>query len=99
MQVDIEVTVEGQKFSFSASGNGRLDAVSNALKQCPHTFDYKFVTYSEHALEADSHSRAAAYVAISDKDGNIFWGVGLHKDIIFASINALVSAINRHSKK
>jgi 2-isopropylmalate synthase len=99
MHVDIEVTVSGEnsseKLSFSAVGNGRLDAVSNALKQSPYTFDYQFVTYSEHALEADSHSRAAAYVAISDSDNNVYWGVGLHRDIIFASINALVSAINR----
>ena len=95
MHVDIDVMISGKKLSLSAVGNGRLDAVSNALKLSPHTLDYKFVTYSEHALEADSHSRAAAYVAISDENDNIYWGVGLHKDIIFASINALVSAINR----
>jgi len=97
IRANIEVTISGRKFSFDASGNGRLDAVSNALKKSPYAFDYKFVTYSEHALEADSDSRAAAYVAISDSNDNIYWGVGLHKDIIFASINALVSAINRQN--
>ena len=95
MYAHIDITVGGEKLKLSAMGNGRLDAVSNALKKESHTFDYKFVTYSEHALDADSHSRAAAYVAISDKQGHIYWGVGLHKDIIFASIYALVSAINR----
>ena len=99
MRVKIEVSISGEKYSFDAVGNGRLDAVSNALKKSPYTLDYKFITYSEHALEADSDSRAAAYVAIADGNDNIYWGVGLHKDIIFASINALVSAINRLDRK
>lgn len=96
--VDLHVTIEGNEYEITASGNGRLDAVSNALKKTPYTFDYTFVTYSEHALEADSNSRACAYVAIADKSGKLTWGVGIHKDIILASINALVSAINRQKK-
>ncbi|MBN7774502.1 2-isopropylmalate synthase [Clostridium aminobutyricum] len=98
MIVDIKVTIDGVDYDLTASGNGRLDAVSNALKESPYAFDYTFVTYSEHALEANSSSRAVAYVAIADKDGKIFWGVGIHEDIILASINALVSAINRQKK-
>lgn len=34
-------------------------------------------------------------VAIADANGKVYWGVGMHEDIILASINALVSAINR----
>lgn len=97
--VDIRVHIAGTEYNFIASGNGRLDAVSNALRQSKlYSFDYTFVTYEEHALEAESNSRAAAYVAIADKSGKIFWGIGLHEDIILASINALVSAINRLNK-
>ena len=99
MEVSIDVTISGTRYALQATGNGRLDAVSNALKQSPYTFDYKFITYSEHALEADSDSRAVAYVAIADSRGTLYWGVGLHEDIIFASIRALVSAINRESQK
>ena len=64
----------------------------------PYTFDYKFVTYSEHALSSESSSKAAAYVCIEDRDGNQFWGVGTDEDIILASVNALVSALNRQNK-
>ena len=99
MRADVEVTIDGENHLFSADGNGRLDAVSNALKKSSAVPSYRFLTYSEHALEADSHSRAAAYVAITDSNDNIYWGVGLHKDIIYASINALVSAINRQKKE
>lgn len=94
--VDIHVNIAGTEYFFTASGNGRLDAVSNALRQSKlYSFDYTFVTYAEHALEAESNSRAAAYVAIADTNGKVYWGVGMHEDIILASINALVSAINR----
>jgi len=91
------VEISGQKYSLHANGNGRLDAVSNALKTSPYKFDYTFVTYSEHALSSDSTSLAAAYVAIADSKGKNFWGVGTHEDIIFASIKALVSALNRQN--
>lgn len=90
----MEVEIFGKKYILKDAGNGRLDAVSNAFKKSAIGFDFTFVTYSEHALEADSHSRAAAYVAI-DSGEKIFWGVGLHQDIIYASIYALVSSLNR----
>ena len=99
MIADIKVRIAGKVYSFEAVGNGRLDAISNALKMSPYTFDYKFVTYSEHALSSESTSKAAAYVCIEDGEGNEFWGVGTHEDIILASVNALVSALNRQNKK
>lgn len=98
MLVDISVTIDGNEYEVSASGNGRLDAVSNALKKTPYAFDYTFVTYSEHALDSDSNSRACAYVALTDKSEKLYWGIGIHDDIILASINALVSALNRQKK-
>lgn len=99
MIVKIEVRIAGDEFQFEAVGNGRLDAISNALKQSPYTFDYKFITYSEHALSTESTSKAAAYVCIEDSEQNQFWGVGIHEDIILASVNALVSALNRQNRK
>lgn len=79
--------------SIKASGNGRLNAVSNALKKA-YGFQYEVVTYQEHALEKSSHARAIAYVGIQKPDGALAWGAGVHEDIIHASIDALVAAIN-----
>ncbi len=98
VETTINVTIAGKKYEFSAEGNGHLDAVSNALRKSPYNFDYKFVTYSENALSAESHSKAGAYVCIENDKGRQFWGVGTHEDIILASVNALVSAINRENK-
>ena len=90
-----EVTVDykGESKVAIAAGNGRLNAVSNALKK-QFRLEYDLVTYQEHALEQSSSSRAIAYVGIRDKEGNLFWGAGLDQDIIRASINALLTAIN-----
>lgn len=90
---EVTVTCNGESRVAIASGNGRLNAVSNALKKC-YQLEYDLVTYQEHALEQSSSSRAIAYVGIKDKNDNLFWGAGVDQDIIRASINALVTAIN-----
>ena len=95
MSVKMRAVINGERFTLEGDGNGRLDAVSNALRQTHYNFDYDFVTYSEHAISEDSNSKAAAYVCIADKTGKKYWGVGTHADIILASVNALVSALNR----
>ena len=94
------VTIEynGEVRDISCDGNGRLDAVSNAFKR--HLgINYDNLTYTEHALSTGSSSRAVTYVGITFPDGKISWGAGVNDDIIAASINALVSAINRRIRE
>lgn len=90
---DVTVDYNGETKVAVASGNGRLNAVSNALKK-QFRLEYDLVVYEEHALEASSSSRAIAYVGIKNKNGVLYWGAGLDQDIIRASINALLTAIN-----
>jgi 2-isopropylmalate synthase len=75
-----------------ALGTGRLDAVSQAVKDALK-LDYSLTFYSEHALTKGSSSLAAAYVCI-ESGGVQYWGVGVLPDIIDASVAALVSAVN-----
>ena len=91
---EVHMEVEGKPVTWKARGNGRLDAVSNAIQQNT-SVHYTDLTYSEHALEIGSSSRAMAHIGITGKDGKITWGAGMDTDIITASIMALVSAINR----
>ena len=84
---------KGRKITTEAKGNGRLNAVSNALKKA-YGLKYDLITYQEHALEQSSSSRAIAYVGIRKPDGGLAWGAGVDQDIIRASIDALVTAIN-----
>ena len=93
--ITTQVTSEfsGRSITTEAAGNGRLNAVSNALKKA-YDFQYELVTYQEHALEQSSSSKAIAYVGIRKPDGSLAWGAGVDPDIIRASIDALVTAIN-----
>ena len=86
-------TFNGRTITTEATGNGRLDAVSNALKKA-YELKYTLEVYQEHALERSSSSKAIAYVGIKKPDGTMAWGAGVDPDIIRASIDALVTAIN-----
>ena len=100
-QDGIEATVSleynGRTASATNNGNGRLDAVSNAI-QSYTGLKYSISTYSEHALEVGSSSKAVSYVEIISEDGKSFWGTGVDTDIVTSSIKALVSAVNNMIK-
>ena len=91
---EVEMEIDGNHVTYSAKGNGRLDAVSNAIQKNLGV-SYKDLTYNEHALEIGQTSRAIAYISITGDDGKVTWGAGMDTDIITASIQALISAINR----
>ena len=74
-------------------GNGRLDAVSNAIKQY-FDISYELAFYEEHSLTKGSSSRAVAYVGVICNKKK-YWGVGIDADIIKASVEALVVAVNK----
>ena len=78
---------------IKSTGNGRLDAVSNAFKQY-FNISYELSVYEEHSLSRGSSSKAVSYVGISH-NGKMFWGVGIDADIIKSSIQALTVAVNQ----
>lgn len=94
-QTTAYVTIEynGKIENLKGEGNGRFDAVAGALRGFGLIFSH--VEYTEHALNVGSTSKAVSYVSVTGEDGKISWGVGLDDDIIFSSIYALFSAINR----
>ena len=94
INVTLTVEIDGEEKELKATGNGRLDAVSNAVKK-QLGIEFSELTYEEHALTKGSSSQAITYVSITKPDGKKVWGAGIHDDIIASSINALFSAINR----
>lgn len=92
ISADVTVRINGETRTFSGNGNGRLDAVSNAIKHGLN-IEYHIETFAENALEQSSKSKAASYIGISTPNGTS-WGAGIDTDIIMASIYALFSAIN-----
>lgn len=93
IQAQVTIQQGDIRRTIITQGNGRLDAVSNAIK----TFfgiQYELSIYEEHAISKTSSSKAAAYVAIMQGE-KLYWGVGVDDDIIKSSIEALVSAANK----
>ena len=93
IMAEASISFGGKTTVVDANGNGRLDAVSNTLKQF-FGISYELSTYEEHALSHGSSSKAIAYVGITC-EGKNYWGVGMDEDIIKASISALVVAVNK----
>lgn len=94
IKVMLTVEMNGETKEVIANGNGRLDAVSNAVRDSLGV-SFSELTYEEHALTIGSSSQAVSYVGITLDNGKLVWGAGVNDDIIAASINALFSAINR----
>ena len=93
--IGAKATVEkdGRTAVINGQGNGRLDAVSNAIRSYLD-LDYELVDYEQHSLTKGSSSKAVSYVSVS-RDGKTFWGVGIDEDIIKSSYKALEVAVNK----
>ena len=88
----VEIKERGQSTVVEATGNGRLDAVSNALKKHFH-ISYNITGYEQHALSSGSFAQAISYLGVEMRE-HVYWGAGENSDITISSMQALVSALN-----
>lgn len=93
-EISAEMKLFGETKTITAVGNGPLDALCSAIRPELNR-KFEIATYSEHALDGKSSSRAVTYIAISSNDGTVTWGAGVHPNINTSSLYALVSALNR----
>ena len=93
IMAEATISYGDKKAIVDANGNGRLDAVSNTIKEF-FGISYELAVYEEHALSRGSSSKAMAYVGILC-NGASYFGAGIDEDIIKASIHALVVAVNK----
>ena len=94
--VELDFKYMDRELHSEAEGNGPIDAVKLAIKQCVNTVDVAVLNYTEHALSEGSHAKAAAYIQMRDnRTGNVTFGVGVSSNITRASIKAIFSALNR----
>ena len=88
-----KIAVDGEVRSVSGRGNGLISSVVATLKDgFGIAIDVR--DYAEHALQAGSDARAAAYVECAGPDGKVIWGVGIDEDVATASVRAILSAAN-----
>ncbi|NLT28969.1 MAG: 2-isopropylmalate synthase [Propionibacterium sp.] len=95
--VDVDIEMNGEQFTVHGEGNGPVSAYVDALSSFGHR-GVRVLDFSEHALSAGGDATAAAYVECeigSGDDARIMWGVGIHENIITASLQAVTHAVNR----
>ena len=100
LQINIEkksTRVKGEFFIGENSvrkevkAEGIIEAVATVFESLGVVFEV--IDYSEHALSVGKESQAVAYFAVK-MNNKVFYGAGLGKNISYASINALVCALN-----
>lgn len=85
------VEMDGQEHHIKGVGNGALSALANAL----HTvgIDLDVADYKEHAIGRGRDVKAATYIECTTPSSTAkVWGVGIHQDVVQASLIALLSA-------
>ncbi len=84
----------GRDCLIAGEGTGPIDSFVTALSQ--HIgVELQVSDYTEHAVNAGANAQAVAYVEMRGPDGDSLYGVGRHANIVTASLQAVLSAVNR----
>jgi 2-isopropylmalate synthase len=88
----VDLVDGGAVVTLEGTGNGPIAAFCDALGR--YGVDVRVLDYQEHAMSAGGDATAASYVecAVGDR---VLWGVGIDANIVTASLEAVVSAVNR----
>jgi 2-isopropylmalate synthase len=89
-QLTLKAKYLGQGALLKGQGNGPIDAVVNAL-----ALPFDVLSYEEHSMGSGSAAKAVAFVEISTHARATLFGVGIHQNIVTASLMAVLSAVNR----
>jgi 2-isopropylmalate synthase len=93
-----KITVDGNLKTILGHGNGPVDGFVDAIrKESGLSFDV--ADYREHAMGMGANASAVAYVELRLADGTSLFGVGIDKNIVVASLKAVISGVNRALKK
>ncbi len=85
----VELEIYGRRIMLKGHGNGPIDALLDAL-----SLPVTILGYEEHALSAGASAQAAAFVEVSARGASRF-GIGIHANLVTASLLAVISGINR----
>ncbi len=89
--IEIDVSIDGARQTLQGQGNGPIDAAVDALG-----LPLRVHGYEERATGAGADAQALALVEAGlDGQPGATFGVGLHHNIVTASVQAVVSAANR----
>jgi 2-isopropylmalate synthase len=93
VRIEAELSLDGRTHALSGTGNGPIDAFIAALGS--HIgVDVRVLDYHEHAVGSGADARAVAYIELRFADHTLF-GVGIDRNIVTASLQAIVSGLRR----
>ena len=94
----IGLDIAGEKFEDAATGNGPVDAAIKALKKIIN----RKMTLKEFTIQAinkGSDDVGKVHMQV-EYEGSVYYGFGANTDIVAASVEAYIDAINKfHNKK
>ena len=93
VEVSAKITDRGQEKTIKGTGTGLVDGFIDAFSKYLGK-KLSVVDYSEHSLQRGSDAKAICYMEIAYPEGKIF-GVAIDENIATASLDAIVSAVNR----
>ena len=94
-ELTAEVRIDGTKRTLVGRGNGPIDCFVDALSE-GLGLAVRVIDYHEHAVSRGAEASAVAFVEVEQLDGGgTVFGVGLHPNIVSASLRAVASAVNR----
>jgi 2-isopropylmalate synthase len=89
--------VNGTEHVFSSVGNGPVDAALNAIIGILPV-KIRLTEFNIEAISGGSDAMCHVTIAVEDDHGHIYDASGSGDDIVLASVDALVNAINLTSK-
>ncbi|MDA1075245.1 MAG: 2-isopropylmalate synthase [Proteobacteria bacterium] len=92
------VEVSEQIVTIDGEGSGPIEAFVNGMVQTLNE-PMNIIDYHEHAMSTGKDANAICLLAIDNPTGGQCYGVGLSRNTITASFNAIISALNRRWKQ
>lgn len=88
--------IAGEKFEAAATGNGPVDAAIKAVKQIIKR-EMSLQEFLIQAISKGSDDTGKVHMQV-EHGGTVYYGFGAHTDIIAASVEAYIDAINKFVK-
>ncbi|MDH3293199.1 MAG: 2-isopropylmalate synthase [Acidimicrobiia bacterium] len=92
-KVRAKIKVDGEEARIDGEGGGAVEAFTKAIRES-FDLDLRVLDYHEHAIGAGADAQAVCYMELK-VEGKELWGVGMHGDIVTASLRAIISGVNR----
>ena len=92
----VKLNIDGQIKTAAKTGVGPVDAAINAIQSLVReTADIELKEYHIEAITGGTNALAEVFVILADKEGNSATGRSTVEDVVMASVEAVLDAINK----